>query len=119
MMFICDVKFTCASARLYLANDQNDVWICTTDGQMGQVCIMNTIPELAISSCNTVCSSRISCIQCVPPFHMKRGSICKKSNRTKSFSQSTDTTNEFRSDSQIQIAESQMPPITSRNLFDI
>ena len=39
---------------------------------MGQVCIMNTFPELTVSSCNTVCNSRISCIQCVPPYRVKR-----------------------------------------------
>lgn len=41
---------------------------------MGQVCIMNTFPELTVSSCNTVCNSRISCIQCVPPYRPKRNS---------------------------------------------
>ena len=45
---------------------------------MAQVCIMNTIPELAVSSCNTVCNSRITCIQCVPPFRLKRNSGYKK-----------------------------------------
>lgn len=52
--------------------DPNDVWICSTDGQMGQVCIINTIPELAVSSCNTVCNSRITCMKCVPPYRAKR-----------------------------------------------
>jgi len=61
-------QFTCASARIHLTNNPNDVWICSTDGQMGQVCIMNTFPDLTVSSCNTVCNSRITCIQCVPPF---------------------------------------------------
>ncbi len=71
MLFL---KFTCASARIHLTNNPNDVWICSTDGQMGQVCIMNTFPELTVSSCNTVCNSRISCIQCVPPYRPKRNS---------------------------------------------
>lgn len=39
---------------------------------MGQVCIMNTFPDLTVSSCNTVCNSRIMCIQCVPPYRLKR-----------------------------------------------
>lgn len=39
---------------------------------MSQVCILNTCPELAVTSCNTVCNSRISCIQCVPAFQFKR-----------------------------------------------
>ena len=71
MLFL---KFTCASARIHLTSNPNDVWICSTDGQMGQVCIMNTFPELTVSSCNTVCNSRISCIQCVPPYRLKRNS---------------------------------------------
>ena len=45
---------------------------------MGQVSIMNTFPELTVSSCNTVCNSRIACIQCVPPFRLKRGSGTNK-----------------------------------------
>lgn len=67
------VKFTCASARTHLVtSDPNDVWICSTDGQMGQICIINTVPELSVSSYNTVCNSRITCIQCVPPYRLKR-----------------------------------------------
>lgn len=77
------LKFTCASARRFLPNDHNDVWICSTDGQMGQVCIMNTMPELAIMSCNTVCSSRITCIKCVPPYQTKKSSFYKTSNTSK------------------------------------
>lgn len=70
-------QFTCASARRYVANDHNDLWICSTDGQMGQVCIVNTIPDLAVTSCNTVCSARITCIQCVPPYQLKQSSFYK------------------------------------------
>lgn len=33
---------------------------------MGQVCMLNTIPELGITSCNTVCNSKITCIEIVP-----------------------------------------------------
>jgi len=53
---------------------QNDVWICSTDGQMSQVCIMNTSPELAVNSINTICNSRITCMYCVPPYQVKRNS---------------------------------------------
>ena len=37
---------------------------------MGQICIMNTSPEFSVSSCNTVCNSRISSILCVPPMRL-------------------------------------------------
>jgi hypothetical protein len=68
------VKFTSASSRLYMSSDQNDVWICSTDGQMSQVCILNTLPDVSVSSCNTVCSSPITCILCAPP-HKRNSSF--------------------------------------------
>jgi hypothetical protein len=34
---------------------------------MGQVSILNTTPELAITSCNTICNSKITCIEIIPP----------------------------------------------------
>jgi hypothetical protein len=49
---------------------------------MGQVCIMNTSPEFSVSSLNTVCNSRISCVLCVPPIRMKRGSVIGKNVKT-------------------------------------
>jgi hypothetical protein len=67
-------KFTCASSRLHMSTDQNDVWICSTDGQMSQVCILNTLPEVSVSSCNTVCNSPITCILCAPP-HKRNSSF--------------------------------------------
>jgi len=35
------------------------------------ICILNSLPELAVSSYNTVCNSKITCIQCVPPYRLK------------------------------------------------
>ena len=72
-------KLTCASSRLQIKDftkdqNQNDVWICSTDSQMSQVCIMNTSPELTVTSCNTICNSRITCMYCVPPYRLKRNS---------------------------------------------
>ena len=37
---------------------------------MGRICIMNSSPEFSVSSCNTVCNSRISSILCVPPMRL-------------------------------------------------
>ena len=49
---------------------------------MGQVCIMNTTPEFSVSSCNTVCNSRISSVLCVPPIRYKRNTTSSNSTKT-------------------------------------
>jgi hypothetical protein len=51
---------------------------------MSQICIMNTQPELSVSSCNTVCNSPINCIICVPPYSSFRNSINRKLNKINS-----------------------------------
>jgi hypothetical protein len=66
---------TCASVRINLTNDPNDVWICSSDGQVGQICILNTSPELVVSSCNTISNSKIMCMQCVPPYRFKHSMV--------------------------------------------
>jgi hypothetical protein len=81
------MKFTCAAPRVNLTNEPGHVWICSTDGQMGQVCLMNTTtPEISIASCNTVSSSRITCILCVPP----KEKILKKMSSTSETDSSDD-----------------------------
>lgn len=102
------VKFTCASARRYVANDHNDLWICSTDGQMGQVCIVNTIPDLAVTSCNTVCSARITCIQCVPPYQLKQNSFYKNKSIKKTDTLTSET--EVGADSPKQQQQQQQQP---------
>jgi hypothetical protein len=54
---------------------------------MGQICIINTLPDIAVSSFNTVCSSRITCIQCVPPYRLKHFDPTTKSRQQKETSQ--------------------------------
>jgi hypothetical protein len=74
-----------------VTNDPNDVWICTTDGQMSQICILNSLPEISVSSYNTVCNSRITCIQCVPPYRLKHvDSNSKKLNKEENLLLNTD-----------------------------
>jgi hypothetical protein len=41
---------------------------------MGQITIMNTVPDLNVSSCNTIFSSIITCMTCAPPYRLKRSS---------------------------------------------
>jgi hypothetical protein len=47
--------------------DMSDVWVANSDGYVGQICILTLHPEPAITSCNGVCNSRITCILSVPP----------------------------------------------------
>jgi len=45
----------------------SDVWVANSDGYVGQICILTLHPEPAITSCNGVCNSRITCVVSVPP----------------------------------------------------
>ncbi|CAG7727349.1 unnamed protein product [Allacma fusca] len=47
--------------------EMSDVWVANSDGYVGQICILTLHPEPAITSCNGVCNSRITCIVSVPP----------------------------------------------------
>uniref|UniRef100_A0A8D9BUD0 Rho guanine nucleotide exchange factor 17 n=1 Tax=Cacopsylla melanoneura TaxID=428564 RepID=A0A8D9BUD0_9HEMI len=57
------LQFTCASPAL----GQRDVWVCNSDGYVGQVCVLSLHPEPSVVSCNGVCNARILCVACIPP----------------------------------------------------
>lgn len=57
------LQFTCAAPTL---GSQHDVWVCNSDGYVGQVCVMSLEPEPTVTSCNGVCNARIMCIASVP-----------------------------------------------------
>ncbi|KAI5726828.1 hypothetical protein M8J76_009159 [Diaphorina citri] len=57
------LQFTCASPAL----GQRDVWVCNSDGYVGQVCVLSLYPEPSVVSCNGVCNARILCVACIPP----------------------------------------------------
>lgn len=60
------LQFTCASPTL---GAQKDVWVCNSDGFVGQVCVLSlNQPEPTVTSCNGVCNSRILCVTSVPSF---------------------------------------------------
>ncbi|XP_065721490.2 rho guanine nucleotide exchange factor 17 isoform X2 [Drosophila suzukii] len=59
------LQFTCAAATL---SDNRDVWVCNSDGYVGQVCIMSLHPEPNVTSCNGVCNARILCVASVPAY---------------------------------------------------
>ncbi|XP_035714251.1 uncharacterized protein LOC110858191 isoform X2 [Folsomia candida] len=52
---------------LHSREQRVDVWVANSDGYVGQICILTLHPEPAITSCNGVCNSRITCILAVPP----------------------------------------------------
>ena len=62
------LQFTCASPT----EGTRDVWICNSDGFVGQISVLSlnwtteTTLEPTIVSSNGVCNSRIICMTCVP-----------------------------------------------------
>lgn len=63
------LQFTCAAATL---GAQKDVWVCNSDGYVGQVCVLSLLsPEPTVTSCNGVCNARILCLASVPAFNRK------------------------------------------------
>ncbi|XP_063914840.1 rho guanine nucleotide exchange factor 17-like isoform X2 [Zophobas morio] len=58
------LQFTCAAP--ILSDNSKDVWVCNSDGYVGQVCILSLQPEPTVTSCNGVCNARILCIASVP-----------------------------------------------------
>uniref|UniRef100_A0A1B6E9V0 DH domain-containing protein n=1 Tax=Clastoptera arizonana TaxID=38151 RepID=A0A1B6E9V0_9HEMI len=60
------LQFTCAAPTLNLNNGSRDVWVCNSDGYVGQVCVLSLKPEPTVTSCNGVCNARILCIAAIP-----------------------------------------------------
>ncbi|XP_024084629.1 rho guanine nucleotide exchange factor 17 isoform X2 [Cimex lectularius] len=58
------LQFTCAAPTH--GPGPRDVWVCNSDGYVGQVCILSLHPEPTVTSCNGVCNARILCIAPVP-----------------------------------------------------
>ncbi|GFY51373.1 rho guanine nucleotide exchange factor 17 [Trichonephila inaurata madagascariensis] len=61
------LQFTCAAATLG-CNQQGmrEVWVCNSDGYVGQVCVLSLVPEPTVMSCNGVCNARILTIASIP-----------------------------------------------------
>ncbi|XP_076348285.1 rho guanine nucleotide exchange factor 17-like [Tachypleus tridentatus] len=61
------LQFTCATPALgYNHLGFNNVWICNSDGYVGQVYILTLQPEPTLTSCKNICNARILCITSVP-----------------------------------------------------
>ncbi|XP_067134437.1 rho guanine nucleotide exchange factor 17 isoform X1 [Centruroides vittatus] len=76
--FVCSIpvrktraglQFTCATPTLSLNQyGYQDIWVCNSDGYVGQVCILSLQPEPTVTSCNGICNSRILCAISVPAY---------------------------------------------------
>ncbi|XP_044741700.1 rho guanine nucleotide exchange factor 17 isoform X2 [Chrysoperla carnea] len=78
------LQFTCAAPTLVTTNITGtgapgtthassnrppacqDVWVCNSDGYVGQVCVLSLYPEPTVVSCNSVCNARILCMASIP-----------------------------------------------------
>lgn len=58
------LQFTCAAPTLGM--NVRDVWVCNSDGYVGQVCVLSLNPEPTVISCNGVCNARILCVASIP-----------------------------------------------------
>lgn len=71
------LQFTCAAPTL---GAQNDVWVCNSDGYVGQICILTLDqPEPNVVSCNGVCNARILCVTLVPGYSDPNKSLLSSS----------------------------------------
>lgn len=71
------LQFTCASPTL--GPNQfgfKDVWICNSDGYVGQVCVLSMQPDPNVTSCNGVCNARILCVTAIPGVMSSRSVMC-------------------------------------------
>ncbi|XP_012280572.1 rho guanine nucleotide exchange factor 17 isoform X3 [Orussus abietinus] len=61
------LQFTCAAPTLANGEGTRDVWVCNSDGYVGQVCVLSLTPEPPqVTSCNGVCNARILCVAGIP-----------------------------------------------------
>ncbi|XP_071951470.1 rho guanine nucleotide exchange factor 17-like [Antedon mediterranea] len=75
------MQFTCAAPSLgTMSNSLRDVWVCNSDGYVGQVCLLSMTPDPNVVSCISVCSTRILCVMSVPagPDHSNRSSMKRR-----------------------------------------
>ncbi|XP_072318009.1 rho guanine nucleotide exchange factor 17-like [Eucyclogobius newberryi] len=60
------MQFSCASPSHSCPDSGCEVWVCNSDGYVGQVCLLNIKNEPTVEACIAVCSARIICIAAVP-----------------------------------------------------
>ncbi|XP_004708976.1 rho guanine nucleotide exchange factor 17, partial [Echinops telfairi] len=61
------MQFSCAAPTLSSCLEPApEVWVCNSDGYVGQVCLLSLRAEPDVEACIAVCSARILCIGAVP-----------------------------------------------------
>uniref|UniRef100_A0A8D2J8W2 Rho guanine nucleotide exchange factor 17 n=1 Tax=Varanus komodoensis TaxID=61221 RepID=A0A8D2J8W2_VARKO len=60
------MQFSCASPSHSNPENAHEVWVCNSDGYVGQVCLLSIQKEPIVEACIAVCSARILCIASVP-----------------------------------------------------
>ncbi|XP_072333221.1 rho guanine nucleotide exchange factor 17-like [Scyliorhinus torazame] len=60
------MQFSCASPSHGGPDNAHEVWVCNSDGYVGQVCLLSIKPVPTVEACIAVCSARIICIASVP-----------------------------------------------------
>ncbi|KAM9172757.1 rho guanine nucleotide exchange factor 17 isoform 2-T2 [Pangshura tecta] len=60
------MQFSCASPSHSSPENTYEVWVCNSDGYVGQVCLLSIKKEPTVEACIAVCSARILCIAAVP-----------------------------------------------------
>ncbi|XP_075054632.1 rho guanine nucleotide exchange factor 17 isoform X2 [Mixophyes fleayi] len=60
------MQFSCASPSHSSSDNVYEVWVCNSDGYVGQVCLLSIRNEPTVEACIAVCSARILCIASVP-----------------------------------------------------
>jgi len=65
------MQFSCATANTDTSPSTHEVWVCNTDGYVGQICFLALEPEPSQTQCITVCNAKISCITQVPTWDKK------------------------------------------------
>ncbi|XP_076669101.1 rho guanine nucleotide exchange factor 17 isoform X4 [Andrena cerasifolii] len=74
------LQFTCAAPTLANGQGSRDVWVCNSDGYVGQVCVLSLTPEPPqVMSCNGVCNARILCVAGIPAY-TQRSNSCVTNN---------------------------------------
>uniref|UniRef100_H2Y6B0 DH domain-containing protein n=1 Tax=Ciona savignyi TaxID=51511 RepID=H2Y6B0_CIOSA len=56
------MQFSCSAPNVETSPGTREVWVCNTDGYVGQICFLSIEPETLPTQCITVCNSKICCI---------------------------------------------------------
>nr|XP_026696639.1 rho guanine nucleotide exchange factor 17-like isoform X3 [Ciona intestinalis] len=65
------MQFSCAAPNVDTSPGTREVWVCNTDGYVGQICFLSIEPETLPTKSITVCNSKICCIAQVPTWDRK------------------------------------------------